>query len=179
MMMADGHTTRGLLAHQLASHHPAKSGPEIVSCQPVGLNPGLASVIAERAAEVCRAAVWELTDASLLLAAHGTARDRGSRRAAEAHADRIRGLGAFATVAMAFLDEDPAVPVALAALPTRNCVAVGLFSEHGCHGAEDLPRLLARGGRNTIYTGSIGADSRISDLILEQVASADALRGAA
>lgn len=179
MMMADGHTTRGLLAHQLASRRRAKGEPEIVSCQPVGLNPGLAGMIAERAAEVRRAADWAPADVSLLLVAHGTARDPGSRRAAEAHADRIRKMGKFAAVATAFLEEDPTVPVALAALPTRDCVAVGLFTEHGCHGEEDLPRLLARGGRNTIYTGPIGANARLIELVVQQVAAADAIRGAA
>jgi len=174
-MMADGHTTRGLLARQL----PADGRSEIVSCQPVGLNPGLATVIAERATEVCRAAGWEPTRASLLLTAHGTPRDRGSRLAAEAHAEGICKMGVFATVATAFLEEEPAVPVTLAGLPTRDRVAVGLFAEHGCHGEKDLPRLLARGGGNTIYTGPIGADLGVTELIIQQVAAADALRGAA
>ncbi len=179
MMMADGHTTRGILTHLLASRRRAKGGPEIVSCQPVGLNPGRADMIAERAAEVRRAAGWAPADVSLLLVAHGAARARGSRRAAEAHAESIRKMGGFAAVATAFLEEDPTVPAALAALPTRDCIAVGLFAEHGCHGEEDLPRLLAGGGRNAIYAGPIGADARLSALVVQQVAAAGALRGAA
>jgi hypothetical protein len=36
---------------------------------------------------------------------------------------------------------------------TRDCIAVGLFAEYGCHGEEDLPRLLSGAGATRSMLG--------------------------
>ena len=74
----------------------------------------------------------------------------------------------FAEVAVGFLDEEPRVPEAVAALSATRCVAVGLFADAGEHGQDDLPALLAPDWR-AAYAGPIGPDPRISELIVGQV----------
>jgi sirohydrochlorin ferrochelatase len=78
----------------------------------------------------------------------------------------------FAEVAVGFLDEHPGVREALDALGAAHCVAVGLFVDAGEHGEEDIPALLAPAGARAVYTGPIGSDPAIAELILDHVHAA-------
>ena len=46
---------------------------------------------------------------------------------------------------------------------------VGLFIDRGEHGEEDIPAILAEADPEAVYTGPIGADARVTDLLLDQI----------
>ena len=77
--------------------------------------------------------------------------------------------------AAAFLEEPPLPAQAVAALPGKHVVAVGLFLDNGPHGDDDVREALAPVGRPVAYTGAIGADPVFVPLILDQAAAAPGL----
>lgn len=170
MLMAEGYTLRTML-RQLDETAPP--GARLHVSRPVGSHPGLAAVMAARAAQCCAERGWAAGDTGLLMVGHGTRRDPQSGATAHRHALDIARSGRFAEVGVAFLDEAPGIAQVLAGSPRPRWVAVGLFADHGEHGELDVPRMLAKSGRATTYTGAIGADGRMVDLILEQLRGLD------
>ncbi|MBT5413271.1 MAG: hypothetical protein HOK81_01590, partial [Rhodospirillaceae bacterium] len=92
VLMADGFTMR-ILSARIAEHAAGA-----VLCRPVGTLPGLADLLAEQALRTAAERGWSPAETAVLVAAHGTARNPGSARIAEAHAERIRRSGRFAAV---------------------------------------------------------------------------------
>ncbi len=111
----------------------------------------------------------------LLLVGHGSELGPASANATRAAAERIAGLGGFAEVVTAFLEEPPFLDEQLAgdALPT---IVAGFFSGDGLHAGEDVPQAIRETGANAIYAGPIGGSPAIPGLIAETIAVA--LRGA-
>jgi sirohydrochlorin cobaltochelatase len=180
LLMAEGYTLRAML-RRLGDGAPAPgpaAGRGLLLCPPVGTHPRLAVAMAAKALVACRARSWPPEETALLIVGHGTRRDPNSGATARRHARWIGAGGAFAEVAVAFLDEPPAVPEALAGLTAPRCVAVGLFVDRGEHGEEDIPRLLASAAGDgwrgaAAYAGPIGPDPLVADLILDRVRAAE------
>lgn len=168
MLMADGYTLKAI-RRQLAPFKPMLSS--LVVASPLGLHPPLADLIVETAAEACRSQNWRVADTNLLIAAHGTRRDPKSDKSAYDHVETIRAQNMFAAVRTGFLDQAPLLTDVIAASRARQ-VVVGLFIDRGEHGEEDIPAVLAEADSEAIYTGPIGADPEITDLLLDQIAMA-------
>lgn len=176
LLMAEGYTLRALSA-RLEDGLPPQQRPLVLPA--LGVHPRFASLI-EREAEVgCADKGWPMRETALLIVGHGTRRDPNSGGTTRGHAVEIERRGRFAEVAVAFLDQEPSVPDALAALTAPRCVAVGLFLDRGEHGEEDIPELLAPAGGRAVYTGPVGVDPLIPDLILEQLHAMRARDGVA
>ncbi|MGB8275084.1 MAG: CbiX/SirB N-terminal domain-containing protein [Alphaproteobacteria bacterium] len=180
-LMSEGLATRvvipGLLGFEGAPGeivYPqfAAANTKLFYCEPVGANAALAGVIRARAMACCAEQGLEPASTGVLLVAHGTEKDAASGLSARRHAARLSGAGEFARVSVAFLEEPPYLADVAAELGDRPTVVVGLFAEAGLHGERDVPRLLktARSGlAPAIYTGPIGTDVAMVDLILDQV----------
>ncbi len=118
---------------------------------------------------------------SLFIVGHGTDRHANSSSAAREQADRLRALGEFAEVFPAFLEEPPRIADWFTLATQPHVVVVPFFIADGLHGGEDIPALLgldrnAPGpqhlhGRTISYTGAIGTDPLVADLIVEQAAA--------
>ncbi len=162
-LMAEGHTTETVLAKALAGAEDVR----IERCRAVGASPRLARLIAERATALAAARGWRTADTSLLLIGHGTRRDPRSGRTLEDQVSRLAAQRRFAAVGGAFLEQRPRVAEALAALGTSRVTVVGFFADRGAHGEEDVPRLLAASGRETLYAGPIGVDPGMVEVILD------------
>jgi sirohydrochlorin cobaltochelatase len=148
----------------------ASSG--VTVCRPIGVHPRLSGMIATKALALCATNAWRPADTALLIVGHGTERHPDSGATAHRHAAQIAGQGIFAEVAVGFLDEQPRVPRAFAALSATHCVVVGLFVDAGEHGEEDIPALFAPAADRAAYAGPIGPDPLITELILDQVHAA-------
>ncbi len=85
----------------------------------------------------------------LRVVAHGSARDRRSRRAAERFAAGLCARSGIATPPCAYLEEPPFAAEAVEALPKGGAI-MGLFAGAGLHGAEDCRRLITESGRDDI-----------------------------
>ena len=164
-MMSDGVTFRQGLMEAMA-HIPGPRRPLLYP--PLGLNPGLAELIARRGEKAARAASWKAADCRLLLIAHGSLQDPASAQAARAHQERIAAQHGFATVEVAFLDQPPHLDEVLA----RNggpVLGVGLFAGEGRHGAEDMKKAFALAACPARYCGTIGGDQGLAALAVEHL----------
>ncbi|MDH3659151.1 MAG: hypothetical protein OEU92_03820 [Alphaproteobacteria bacterium] len=167
LLMADGYTLKAM-RRQLDPITPTLRSLTIAP--PLGVHPGLAELIVETATDICRTRGWPPARTDLVIAAHGTRRDPNSGKSAFDHVETIRARRIFAAVRTGFLDQAPMLAEITAA--SRACqVVVGLFIDRGEHGEEDIPAILGEVDPAAVYTGPIGADPRITDLLLDQIDS--------
>ncbi len=169
LLMAEGYTLQAMLRRLEAT---VDRGRRVTVCQPIGVHPRLADMVATRARALCATKGWRPGDTALLIVGHGTERHPDSGTTARWHAAQIAARGIFAEVATGFLDERPRVPEALDALRASHCVVVGLFVDAGEHGEEDIPALLAPAGERAVYAGPIGPDPLVTELLLDQAHAA-------
>jgi hypothetical protein len=167
LLMADGFIMR-LLRRRLAG----RTG--ITLRAPVGVDSRLAALVRRKALAACAERRWLPEESILLLVGHGTPQHPGSAAATARHAATVAAASTFAEVRTAYLDQPSFLAAAAAALD-RPCAAVGLFVDDGPHGHDDVLEGLARAGVPVAYTGAIGADPAI----LELIADAARLRRAA
>lgn len=107
---------------------------------------------------------------------HGTPRNRNSRAAARAQAERLRALGWLKEVAAVYLDDEPAIPTVYRDTRSPNIIALPYFLAEGSHVTRDVPRALGLSGghepqtvngRRVHYCEPVGTDETICDVILE------------
>lgn len=107
---------------------------------------------------------------------HGTPRNRNSRAAARAQADRLRALGWLNEVVAVYLDDEPAIPSVYANTNSPNIIALPYFLAAGSHVTQDVPRALGLStqqaaesvnGRMVYYCEPVGADESICEVIME------------
>lgn len=178
-LMSDGAATRTVIPGMLGFEgapgetvQPRFAGADttLFYCQPVGLHPAIPDVIRSQLSKACGEQGWAAQDVSVLLVAHGTQKDATSGLAARQHAAKLSGSGDYGRVAVAFLEEPPYLADA-ADLGERPTVVVGLFAESGLHGDHDVAQFLQtarRKGARVAYTGPIGLDPVMADLIVDQ-----------
>jgi sirohydrochlorin cobaltochelatase len=167
LLMAEAYTLRAMTRRlEDAAGRPFQVAPVL------GTHPRFTDLILGEGLAGCTAGGWAPAETGLLLVGHGTRRDPNSGETTYRHAKRVRAAARFAEVAVGFLDQDPSIEEALSALPAARVVAVGLFMDRGEHGEEDIPALLAASGREAIYSGPVGVDPLVPDLILDQIRAA-------
>ena len=171
----------GIKGFGLRSARPGKSG----TSAPVGSHPEMTNLLLQRAQEI--APNVPLQEISLLIVAHGTELNDQSAVAAEREVEKIRALNRYASVLNVYMEEAPLVSDWKELTTTSSVVVVPFFISDGLHSYPDIPDLLgidevlrnifdqsAPPLRRTLYYASaIGADPRIADIILEQVAAFD------
>lgn len=162
LLMTDG------VAYRLLAECVETNGSLARLYPPFGSHPALAELMASRACRAAAAQGWDPQVTSVLVAAHGSRRNRASSRTAEMQAARLEQTRLFATVAVGYLDQSPGIDETRRRL-SDNCVAIGLFVEHGTHGERDVPELLARSKGTTVYDGPIGACPEVVDVIHAQL----------
>jgi sirohydrochlorin ferrochelatase len=140
---------------------------------PLGLDPGLAALVAAKAAQATRENGLTDRRAAVVLLAHGATSNAASRRATERLAEQLRARTQFSAVACAFLEEAPTLDAAIERLP-GPAVVVGLFAGEGLHGAEDVRRLIAGLGRpDVVFAGNVGTWQETADLVAAAIRGAD------
>ena len=107
---------------------------------------------------------------------HGTPRNRNSRAAAKAQAERLRALGWLKEAVAVYLDDEPAIPTLYRDTSSPNIIALPYFLAEGSHVTRDVPRALGLSrlqtpesvnGRRVHYCEPVGADASICDVVLE------------
>ncbi len=164
LFMARG-ITYATLEHRLSD---LPCSQRIVLCSELGSHPGLARRLATHAAGEAHRLGWRPDETGLVLVGHGSRRNAASNDSTERLAEEIRRLALFADASAAFLEERPSVEDAVRASPARRVLAVGCFAEAGRHATRDVPLRLAQSGRQTVYSGPIGACDWIDSLVLDQ-----------
>jgi len=179
----------GLSADQ-ATFTAADTGQTVHYCGPVGTHESMTEVIVRRAESV--------TDdpdvgpgVGLAVVGHGTERNENSAKAIHYHADRIRERGRFAEVEALFMDEEPEVDDLTDHFESRDVVVVPLFVADGFHTQEDIPEDAGLtddyrtgydvpsevDGHRIWYSGAVGTEPLLADVLLERAADAGAAVG--
>jgi sirohydrochlorin cobaltochelatase len=171
MLMAEGFTARTLLPRRITE---AGARGRVVTCRAVGANPGLAALVERQAVASCEARGWSPAQTALVVIGHGTPRDEASGATLLEQADRLAGVGAFAEVLPAFLEQAPRASEVLARLAGRRAVAVGFFADHGAHSEGEVSGMIARAGPALAYAGAVGVLPEVADLIVAQARAAGA-----
>ncbi|WP_135304565.1 CbiX/SirB N-terminal domain-containing protein [Haloarcula amylovorans] len=163
------------------------TGQTVHYCGPVGTHDSMSDVIVQRAESVTGDPnVGE--GFGLAVVGHGTERNENSAKAIEYHADRIRGMDRFDEVEALFMDEDPEVDDVTEFFESEDIVVVPLFIADGYHTQEDIPEDMGLtddyrtgwetpaevDGHRIWYSGAVGTEPLMADVVLEQAADAGA-----
>ncbi len=164
LLMAEGYTYDVVLRGQVSDAGPAAARVNV--SRPVGVHPRLADIAMTQARDECGRKGWALDDVHVLVAAHGTPKHRATGDSARALAAGIEAQGFFNTVQTAFLENPPSIEDALRAAAPEPCVVVGFFLDAGDHAESDVPAAIARAHPTAGYTGAIGRDPALADIIV-------------
>ncbi|MFB6117210.1 CbiX/SirB N-terminal domain-containing protein [Halosegnis sp.] len=148
---------------------------EVHYCDPVGRNPAVTEVLAERA----RGLVDEGEDASLVLVGFGSSSTPHQRRAAEYHAGRLRETAGYGQVVTCYLLQNPTVECVRYEVSNPRSVAVPLFVAPSPATDERIPEQLelSRGGIE--YADPLGTHPRVTDAVHAEAAKGRVLAAAA
>jgi sirohydrochlorin cobaltochelatase len=170
-------------------------GTEIHYTLPVGTHPRMQEVVADTAARVVKEYPFpsapQPEDLSLFLVGHGTPKNPNSRKAVEAHVQRIRHVGTYAQVESLHLEEEPGVARLFDLATQPNVVVVPFFLGDALHPMADVPiqlgepesvvmeRLAAghapwrnpteRQGKRIWYAQGLGMDPVVTEILLARV----------
>jgi len=162
-------------------------GKTIHYCGPVGTHDAMTDVIVQRAETAT-----ENPDVGegfgLSVVGHGTDRNENSAKAIKYHSDRIAERDRFDEVKALFMDEDPEVDDVTDYFESDDIVVVPLFIADGYHTQEDIPEDMGLtedyrlgwdvpsevDGHRIWYTGAVGTEDLLADVLLERAADAGA-----
>jgi len=166
-------------------------------CDPVGIHPNMTRLLIQRADEVAPGVPRDQT--SLVIVGHGTSLNENSTKAIQDQVALIRaGHHGFAEVVDAYMEEAPFVADWAKLTSAPNVVVVPFFIADGLHSFQDIPVLLGMReetgaalsetgvfhqnphelqGRRLYYSGAIGTEPLMAEVILDQVHDFDARHG--
>lgn len=165
-----------------------RDGKRFYYCDPVGIHKSMSKLLIKRADEI--APGIPRTEISLIIVGHGTNLNDNSRKAIEDQVVFIREQYDFAQVLDAYMEEEPLVQNWHSMATAPHVVVVPFFIADGLHSYQDIPVLLgieseptAAASQNEVfrcnpyhlqekqlfYTGAIGTEELMSEVILDQV----------
>lgn len=121
---------------------------------------------------------------ALVLAGHGSHLNGNSSAPVLTHAAELRRRGRFERVYTAFWKEEPSLARVLDAVTDPDVVVVPVFISNGYFTKTVIPRemrldgpLTQRDGQRIRYTGPVGADPSLAEVIIERALEAGATAG--
>ncbi|WP_121821540.1 CbiX/SirB N-terminal domain-containing protein [Halostella salina] len=156
-------------------------------CGPVGTHDAMSDVIVQRAESVTGDPdVGE--GFGLAVVGHGTERNENSAKAIYHHAERIGERDRFDEVKALFMDEEPEVDDVTDYFESDDVVVVPLFIADGYHTQEDIPEDMGMtddyregwetptevDGHRIWYSGAVGTEDLMADVVLERAEEAGA-----
>ncbi|MGO1119961.1 CbiX/SirB N-terminal domain-containing protein [Rhodovibrionaceae bacterium A322] len=137
--------------------------PQLTLLQPLGLEPALPALCLRRAEQAARAQNWILEECRLIIAAHGSSRDRRPGAQIEQLARHLDQQGRFKEVCHGFLDQTPR----LTELDYRqpHSLALVFFTGGASHVRKDLPEIFSAGGFSGPVVGPLGEDPAIASVL--------------
>ncbi len=199
--ISEGYFCQEVLPRELRVNGPeCRVGDKLVRyCDPVGIHPNMTRLLLQRAGEVAPGVAREAT--SLVIVGHGTNLNDNSTKAIKAQVELIKNGGhGFAEVLDAYMEEAPLVAEWDQLTSAPNVVVVPFFIADGLHSYQDIPVLLGIAedegkaasqsevfrhnphllrGRSLYFSGAIGTEPLMADVILDQVAEYDKKHGVA
>lgn len=155
MFMAGGWFTRIALSQKLMA-----AGGQGRVLEPFGCDP----LVHDLAIAIITEAVGDLSDAQVLIAAHGSFKSNAPSDVANHLARRLAHLGA-ARAEAAFIDQDPQLAHVTGFGPKSVCLP--FFAARGSHVAVDIPTALS--GFSGRILPHLGGDARVPALIARAI----------
>jgi sirohydrochlorin cobaltochelatase len=194
--ISEGYFCQQVLPRELRLDGPVthRDGKTFHYCDPVGIHPNMTRLLLQRADEVAPGV--PRAETSLIIVGHGTNLNENSTKAIQDQVKLIREGGyGFAEVVDAYMEEAPFVADWSKMTTAANVVVVPFFIADGLHSFQDIPVLLGMReetgaalseiglfysnphhlhGRNLYYSGAIGTEPLMAEVILDQVHDFDA-----
>ncbi len=168
MFMSDGWFTKTTLPQ----HLQAVGATEITILPPFGQDPRTAELAAEMARTAASSAGYRLGETTLVLAAHGAAKNPAAGRAARRMAKAIAPLAPFGDIRLGFLEEAPFLHRAAQMEAGTPAICLPLFAAGGAHVTRDVPAALRAARWRGPLLAAIGLHARVSALIAGALARA-------
>lgn len=180
--MAEGYFVDQVIPRELRLPHD-----RVEYTEPVGTHPSMTDVIVDRATSIYEGEAELNGEVGLAVVGHGTDRNPKSAESALEHVGRIRERGGFAEVKALFMDEEPYVDDVANHFEPDEIVVVPFFSSDGYHTQEDIPEDMGivdweeqddydvpatTEGKRVWYTGAVGTDPGVADVIAERAEDA-------
>ena len=197
--ISEGYFCQEVLPRELRLDGPVtvRGGKTFYYCDPVGVHANMKRLLLQRALEIAPGVPAEQT--SLVIVGHGTSLNENSTKAIQDQVKLIREGGhGFAEVVDAYMEQAPLVAEWDQLTTSPNVVVVPFFIADGLHSYQDIPVLLGMmeetgaalseggsfggnphelRGRRIFYSGAIGTEPLLAEVILDQVADFDARHG--
>lgn len=181
-------TSEGYFVDEVVPRELGLPRDGVAYTSPVGTHPSMIDVVVDRARSVYDGPTQ---DAALVLVGHGTERNPNSANAVYQHAGRADQKGVFAEVEAVFMDEKPYVENLSDHVEASDVVVVPFFVSDGYHTQEDIPADIdivaeegdgyevpaTTGDKRVWYTGAVGTDVGVVDVILENINETDLPEG--
>ncbi len=195
--ISEGYFTQDVIPREFGMEGPTTEihGKTFHYCLPVGVHASMTDLILRRAREVAPEA--DPAETTLIITGHGTGLNQNSTKAIRDQVDLIAASGAgFRHVTDAFMEEPPLIAGWDGLSPTPNVIVVPFFISDGLHSYQDIPVLLGiesevgaaasqrevfrhnphyLRGKTLYYSGAIGTERLIADVILDQISDFDQL----
>ena len=193
--ISEGYFCQQVLPRELRLDGPVthRDGRTFCYCDPVGIHPNMTRLLLQRADEIAGGVPRSQT--SLVIVGHGTSLNENSAKAIQDQVRLIRaGNHGFAEVVDAYMEEAPFVADWHRLTSAPHVVVVPFFIADGLHSFQDIPVLLGMAeepgqalsrmevfrhnpielhGRKLYYSGAIGTEPLLADVILDQVRDFD------
>lgn len=169
LFLADGHFVRERLPRLLEAGVTEGARRRITLLPPLGLDPLFPGVVASQAVAAAQTRGLSPWQADMVLLAHGSRTDPGSRSAAERLAASLRLQLRFRSIRTALIEEPPSLAEAVS--DRRGPVLViGLFAGEGMHAAADAPRLVAELDRgDVVFAGPAARLEGLAEVVAAAV----------
>ena len=189
LFMSEGYFTERVMSRELrlTDDWTLDVDKQVHYTSPVGTHDAMTDVILRRAETVTGDPAVG-AGYGLALVGHGTERHEGSGGSTQYHAARIRDRDRFDEVRALFMDEPPYVDGVTEHFEAGNVILVPLFVADGYHTREDIPEDIGLtddyrtgydvpatvDGHRLWYSGAVGTESLLVEVILERAAKAGA-----
>ena len=193
--ISEGYFTQQIIPRELELTGPVtRRGNRILKyCQPVGNHSKMSALLLNRAREIAAGVPPERS--SLVIVGHGTHFNENSSKAAQRQVEHLQRETDYAEVLNLYMEESPHVADWETLTSCENVIVVPFFIADGLHSYQDIPVLLGVEGspgvaasqreyfrknphriknRLLYYSGAIGTDPLMADVILDQVVAFDA-----
>jgi sirohydrochlorin ferrochelatase len=143
-----------------------------VFLDPFGLDPALPELCIRIAAEAAGRQGDALADTTLVLAAHGSARNTAPAEAAWDIQKQIARHGLFRDVRLGFVEQEPSIAMAASGLNGQAGLCLPLFATTAGHVTGDVPRHLAAGRFAGSLLPPVGEDAAVAGLVAASITNA-------
>ncbi len=161
VFMTEGWFTQTALPRRLAGR-----GGAVLS--PLGVWPSLAELAADWLRQTTDAQQWQLTDTTVIIAAHGSGRSPYAALDTRIFADRLARTATFAAIRCCFVEQGPYLADTLAQAGSK-AVCLPFFAARRGHVLEDLPQAVAQSGFAGVVLDPIGLHGDVPALIARKL----------